>query len=438
MTAGPDPPDVVPGRWEIRPPRLVELAIRFPRPQAGDVIGATRAAVDRVLADQPGIHGAEIGVTVGSRGITGIATIARAAIDTLRARGARPFVIPAMGSHGGATSHGQRRLLEHYGVTEETMGVPIRDAMAARSLGRTPEGVEAFMAETAWAADGVLLLNRVKPHTDFKGDIESGLAKICSIGLGKLEGARECHGRIFDIGLGAAMRSAAARVLASGKILGGVAILENAYHETARIAAVTAADLFAEEELLLREARSLMGKLPLSEIDVLLCEQMGKNISGAGLDTNVIGRSVYGYAQGIPWHPGLPLIRRIVVRDLTAESEGNAVGMGMVDFVPRRFAAKVDSEVTALNAITARSPENARWPIVADTDRECLRLALETAPQREGGALVLHVRDTLELGRVFASEPCLPLLHGREDVEVVGPPAPLRFESDGSLVSPFR
>lgn len=438
MTRAPEPQDVIPARRDASPPRLAELAVRFARPRVGDVVAATRAAVDQVLATIPLTDGAEVGVTVGSRGITDIATISRAAIDALRARGARPFVIPAMGSHGGATADGQRRLLEHYGVTDETMGAPIRDEMATRSLGRTPEGVEAFIAETAWSADGVLLLNRVKPHTDFKGVIESGLAKICAIGLGKYDGARECHGRIFDIGLGAAMRSAAVRVLASGKILGGVAILENAYHETARIVPVATAELFDVEERLLAEARSLMGRLPLDEIDVLILDRMGKNISGAGLDTNVIGRSVYGYTQGVPWHPGLPLIRRIVVRDLTEESEGNAVGMGMVDFVPRRFAAKVDNEVTALNAVTARSPENARWPIVAPTDRECLRLALETSPQREGGAaLVMHARDTLALDRVFASEACLPLLRGRDDVQVVGPAGPLRFDDDGGLVSPF-
>lgn len=421
---------------ELEELRVAPVTIRFPRPVLSDVAAATRDAVEQILASRPLPAGAEIGVTVGSRGIAGIAGITRAAIDTLRAHGHRPFVIPAMGSHGGATSAGQRSLLAHYGVTEEELGAPIRDDMAARSLGVTAEGIEAFIAEVAWQADGVLLLNRVKPHTDFKGPLESGLAKMCAIGLGKYEGARECHRQVFGIGLGNALRAAAARVIESGKILGGVAILENAYHETAKVEAVTLDDFFAHEERLLVEAKGLMGRLPLDEIDILLCDRMGKKISGAGIDTNIIGRSVYGYVQGEPWQRGMPVIHRIVVRDLADESDGNAVGMGMVDFVPRRFARKVNEEVTVLNAVTARSPENAKWPIVLETDRDCLRMALATSPERAMGPLVLHVRDTLELGRAYVSEACLPLLEDRADVAVTGPTAPMRWSGD-ALASPF-
>jgi hypothetical protein len=416
--------------------RLAPVTVHFPRPAVTDVGAATRDAVAQVLASCALPAGAEIGVTVGSRGIANIAAIARAAIAALKEYGHRPFVIPAMGSHGGATSAGQRSLLAHFGVTEAEVGVPIRDAMAARSLGLTAEGIEAFIAEVAWQADGVLLLNRVKPHTDFKGPLESGLAKMCAIGLGKYEGARECHRQVFGIGLGNALRSAAARIIESGKILGGVAILENAYHETARIEAVTLDRFFDTEERLLAEAKRLMGRLPLDEIDILLCDRMGKNISGAGIDTNIIGRSVYGYEQGRPWHEGMPVIHRIVVRDLADESDGNAVGMGMVDFVPRRFARKVNEAVTVLNATTARSPENAKWPIVLETDRDCLRMALATVPERATGPLVLYVRDTLELGRALVSEACLPLLRGTAGVAITGQAEPARWEGD-TLVSPF-
>jgi hypothetical protein len=416
--------------------RLAPVTIRFPRPVVGDLAAATRDAVAQVLASRSLPAAAEIGVTVGSRGIANIAAIARAAIDALKAQGHRPFVIPAMGSHGGATSAGQRSLLAHYGVTEDELGVPIRDDMAARSLGVTPEGIEAFIAEVGWQADGVLLLNRVKPHTDFKGPLESGLAKMCAIGLGKYEGARECHRQVFGMGLGKAIRAAAARVIESGKILGGVAIVENAYHETAAIEAVTLDRFFDKEERLLAEAKRLMGRLPLDEIDILICDRMGKNISGAGIDTNIIGRSVYGYEQGRPWHEGMPVIHRIVVRDLADESDGNAVGMGMVDFVPRRFAKKVNEEVTLLNAVTARSPENAKWPIVLETDRACLEMALATSPERATGPLLLYVRDTLELGSALVSEACLPLLRGRADVSITGQAVAARWQGD-ALVSPF-
>jgi hypothetical protein len=421
---------------EIDELRFAPVTVRFPRPVVTDVVAATRDAVAQVLASGSLPNGAEIGVTVGSRGIANIAAIARAAIDALKAHGHQPFVVPAMGSHGGATASGQRHLLAHYDVTEEEVGAPIRDDMTARSLGMTPEGVETFIAEVAWHADGVLLLNRVKPHTDFKGPLESGLAKMCAIGLGKYEGARECHRQVFGIGLGNAIRAAAGRVIESGKIIGGVAILENAYHETARIEAVAIDGFFAHEERLLTEAKRLMGRLPLYEIDVLVCDRMGKNISGAGIDTNIIGRGVYGYEHGRPWHDGMPVIHRIVVRDLAEESDGNAVGMGMLDFVPRRFARKVNEEVTVLNATTARSPENAKWPIVLESDRDCLRMALATSPERAGGPLVVYVRDTLELGRAFVSEACVLLLRDRADIEIAGPPEFLRWSAD-DIVSPF-
>ena len=416
--------------------RLAPVTVRFPRPVVSDLAAATREAVAQVLAARSLPAGAQIGVTLGSRGIANIASIARAAIEALDEHGHKPFVIPAMGSHGGATSEGQRNLLAHYGVTEDELGVPIRDDMAARSLGTTPDGIEAFIADVAWQADGVLLLNRVKPHTDFKGPLESGLSKMCAIGLGKFEGARECHRQVFGIGLGNAIRAAAGRVIESGKILGGVAILENAYHETAKIEAVTLDGFFTHEERLLVEAKGLMGRLPLDEIDILICDRMGKNISGAGIDTNIIGRSVYGYEQGRPWQEGMPVIHRIVVRDLADESDGNAVGMGLVDFVPRRFAKKVNEEVTMLNAMTARSPENAKWPFVLESDRDCLRMALSAIPERPTGPVIVYVRDTLALGRAYVSETALRLLRRRDDVVATGPAAPLGWHGD-ALGSPF-
>jgi len=415
--------------------RLAPVTVRFPRPVVADIAAATRSAVAQVLASRALPSGAEIGITLGSRGIANIAVIARAAIDALKAQGHTPFVIPAMGSHGGATSEGQRNLLAHYGLTADALGVPIRDGMDARSLGVTPEGVEAFIAEVGWQADGVLLLNRVKPHTDFKGPLESGLAKMCAIGLGKYEGARACHPEVFGMGLGNAIRAAAGRIIESGKIIGGVAILENAYHETAKIEAVPLDGFFAHEERLLVEAKALMGRLPLEEIDVLIFDRMGKNISGAGIDTNIIGRSVYGYVQGQPWQDGMPVVHRIIVRDLADESDGNAMGMGLIDFVPRRFAKKVNEEVTMLNSMTAQSPENAKWPFVMETDRDCLRMALSVVPARPTGPLIVHLRDTLSLSEAQVSEAALALLRGRDDV-AAGPAAPLHWSAD-TLVSPF-
>jgi hypothetical protein len=418
-------------------PLFFTIRQTFDRPRVEDPTAAVRGEIEKVLSARSVAAGARIGVTVGSRGIRDIATVVRAAVDFLKGRGARPFVIPAMGSHGGATAEGQRQLIAHYGVTEDAMGCPVRAEMETRSLGRTASGVEARMAEAAWQSDGILLVNRVKPHTDYKGPIESGLAKICAIGLGKYDGALEIHRHLFTVGLGEAIRGVAEKLVATGRILGGLAILENAYHETAGIVGVPAEGLFETEERLLTEARRLMGRLPLDEIDVLVCDRLGKNISGAGLDTNVVGRSVYGYTAGQPWCDGMARILRIAVMDLSDESDGNAVGMGLVDFVPRRFTKRVDADVTRLNALTSCSPTGAKTPVVLADDREAILAAIRTSPLRPEGPRVVYVRDTLELEHVLVSEACRPLVASREGIEVVSGPAPLRFDGEGRLVSPF-
>jgi hypothetical protein len=409
----------------------------FDRPRVGDVTAAVRGELEAVLPGRSIGADARLGVAVGSRGIRDIATVVRAAIDFLKGRGARPFILPAMGSHGGATAEGQRQLIAHYGVTEEAMGGPVRAEMETRSLGRTASGVEVRVAETAWQSDGVLLVNRVKPHTDYKGPLESGLAKMCAIGLGKYDGAREIHRHLFTVGLGEAIRGVAETVVATGRILGGIALLENAYHETARVVGVPARALFETEEGLLVEARRLMGRLPLDEIDVLVCDRLGKNISGTGLDTNVIGRSVYGYTAGQPWREGMARILRIAVMDVSDESDGNAVGMGLVDFVPERFTSRVDHGVTRLNALTSCCPTAAKTPVVLADDREAIRAAIRTSPVRPEGSRVVYARDTLELDRVLVSEACRPLVEGREGIEIVSGPAPLRFDGSGRLLSPF-
>ena len=293
------------------------------------------------------------------------------------------------------------------------------------------------MAEAAWQSDGILLLNRVKPHTDYQGPIESGLTKMCAIGLGKYDGARAIHRHLLTLGLGAAIREVAGVLVATGRILGGLAVLENAYHETARVVGVPVEGLFETEERLLVEARGLMGRLPLEEIDVLVCDRLGKNVSGTGLDTNVTGRSVYGYTPGTAWCEGMPRIMRIVVMDVSDESDGNAVGMGQVDLVPARFADRVDHRVTTLNALTSCAPTAARMPVVLPDDREAILTAVRTSPLRAEGPRVVYVRDTLELEHVLVSEACRPLVEDRDDIEIVSGPEPLRFDDQGRLQSPF-
>jgi hypothetical protein len=418
-------------------PALLRVRQRFERPRVDDPVAAVRQEMARLCPPGSLPAGARIGVACGSRGIRGIAGITKAAVDWLREQGADPFIIPAMGSHGGGTAEGQTHLIRHFGVTPEAMGCPVRAEMDTRSLGRTADGIDVRLSEVAWHSDGIVLINRIKPHTDYKGPLESGLTKMCAIGLGKRDGAREIHRNLFTAGLGGAIRSVARVQLGTGKVLGGIGILENAYHETARIVGVPPEGLLDVEAGLLEQARRLMGRLPLDEIDVLVCDRMGKNISGTGLDTNVIGRSIHGYTAGVPWCEGMPSVLRIVVLDLTRESDGNAVGMGLAEYVPERFASRVDHRVTSLNSITACAPAGARTPIVLPDDHTAIATAIQTSRLRPEGPRVVHVRDTLELVEVRVSEACRPLLEGRDDVEIMSEPEAMRFDDTGCLVSPF-
>ncbi len=418
-------------------PKFFKAKRTFNRPVVEDRTQTTLTELERAFPEGSIPAGASIGITVGSRGIVGIAEVAKACVDFLKKRGATPFILPAMGSHGGATDEGQRSLIAHYGVTEESMGCPIHAQMATRSLGQSPEGLEVFMAESALEADGVLLLNRVKPHTDYSGPLESGLTKISAIGLGKLEGAGTIHSRIFDLGLGKAIKEAADMIFSTGKIIGGVALLENAYHETAKIKAMPHDTLFAEEEELLKEAYTLMGKLPILDLDLLAIDEMGKNISGSGNDTNIIGRCVYGYISGTAWQEGMPEIQRIFVRTLTEESDGNAVGLGLVDFTTPKFMAQVNMAYTQLNAFTSRAPLGARVPLVLDTDELALKTAITTCLERPDGPRAIYIKNTLSLEDIYLSEALLSEAQGIENLEILSEAESLAIDSDGWIKSPF-
>ena len=416
-------------------PKMFRISQSFPRPKVEDLRATVFRELENIFpTDFP--KGSKIAVTAGSRGISNIAEITRAAVDFLKLKGAAPFIIPAMGSHGGGTAEGQRKLIEHYGITEEAMGVPIRAEVETVALGVNADGVQPYFSKVAYESDGVLLLNRVKPHTDYKGEIESGLTKICAIGLGKLDGAREFHGHLFRLGLGGSIRSATASILATGKVLAGLALVENAYHETAEIHGVPANKLFEREKEILVSAKALMGRLPLSEMEVLLVDEMGKNMSGTGMDTNIIGRSIYGFQPGTAWVDGMPRIWRIVVDGISPESEGNAVGMGLADFVTDRFFRTINFRYTTLNALTGRSPLGAKLPVVYPNSRDAILAALATAPERSSGPRMVYIRDTLSLESVLVSEAAMLELKDKAGISIVGEEQ-LDFTTDGSLRSPF-
>ncbi|MBI2683270.1 MAG: hypothetical protein HYX26_08670 [Acidobacteriales bacterium] len=410
-------------------PRLLIARQKFPDRHIPDI----PAAVARELGQSPFATalapGSRVAIGVGSRGIANIATIARAVVDFWKSKGMQPFIFPAMGSHGAATAQGQADVLAHYGIIQETTGCPIVSSLEVVSLGKTAEGIEAFMDRNAHESDGVMLLGRVKWHTDFAGQIESGLFKMMAIGLGKFAGAQRYHTYAHKLGLAQVVRSIGRQVLASGKILGGLAILEDAYHQTAQVSAVPVGEMEQREEELLRLVKSWMGRIPV-DLDVLILDEIGKNISGAGMDTKVVNRSVYG--QYNLW-PDAPRIERIFIRDLSELSYGNAVGIGMADIVCDRLLEKVDWKPTSINAITASTPQAMRIPAHFPTDRECLERISPTAGKVDLNDVTYGwIRNTLELDRIALSENLLPALRNNPLIEIVGT-REMEFDAAGNL-----
>jgi hypothetical protein len=393
--------------------KLHRVRQTFPRPRIADIEAATRDQLARCAV--PIRRGASIGIAVGSRGIANIDRIAKSAVDHLLSLGAKPFIIPAMGSHGGATAEGQTAVLESYGITPESMGCPIRSSMEVVELDRSDLPNPLFMDRYAWESDGVIVINRIKPHTDFHGRFESGLVKMAVIGLGKEKQAYAMH--CFGIhGLRDLIPPSAERILATGKILVGLAIVENAYDETAIIEAIAASDIFAREPDLLAVAKQNMPRLPVDDLDVLIVDQLGKNISGAGIDTNIIGRL---RINGEP-EPAAPRIRSILVSDLTPETHGNACGMGLADVVTRRFAEKIDFKTTNTNIITSGFLERGKLPVVADTDRHGFEIALRAAGCQEAeNARVIRIRDTLHLSDLLVSTAVLKEIERRPNIEIL-------------------
>jgi len=409
-------------------PRMARVRQTFPRPRVADIPRAVAEAL--AAAPHPIKRGDTVAVGAGSRGVANIDVIVGAAVRHLSDLGARPFVFPAMGSHGGGTPEGQLSVLAHYGITEATMGCPVRATMDVVQVGEAldmPVWLDRYAAEADWIG----LVNRVKPHTDFKGSIESGLFKMMTIGLGKYKGAIQYHRANIHHGYETVITSVGREMLQRARIGFGLGIVENGYDETARIEAFTAESLEAGERRLLKDAREWMARLPFGHIDVLIVEQMGKNISGSGMDSNVIGRPTNPHEP----FPADPKILWIVVLDLTEESYGNATGIGNADFTTRRLVDKIDMKATLINCITACAPNGAKVPATYETDREAIETALAciglTPPEE---ARVIRITNTLMLGEIDVSEALLPEAAKRSDLTRLTDPASLPFDAAGRLI----
>src|SRR5262245_40969959 len=409
-------------------PKMYRVRQSFHRDRLADIPAGVRATM--AAARLPIKPGDTVAVGAGSRGIANIDVIVRAVVAYLKEIGAKPFVFPAMGSHGGATAEGQLEILDHYGISEATMGCPLRARMDVIQTGEAL-GMPVWCDRLASEADWIGVVNRVKPHTDFKGSIESGLFKMMTIGLGKYHGATQYHRANVTHGYETVITAVGREMLRKVPIGLGLGIVENGYDETARIEAFNTADLEAGERRLLKDAREWMARLPFSPIDVLVVEEIGKNISGSGMDTNVIGRPSNPHEP----FPADPKILWIVALDLTEESGGNATGIGNADFPTRRLADKIDWKRTALNCLTACTPNGAKLPLAFDSDREAIESALGciglTSPE---SARVIRVRNTLMLGEIECSEAFLPEIAERPDLTVLGEARPLRFDVAGALI----
>lgn len=412
-------------------PRIVRVKQNFPDRALADVPGSVAEALRTAGMAGRVKPGARIAIGVGSRGIANIDRIAQAVVTYWKAAGCDPFIFPAMGSHGAATAEGQAHVLANYGITPETMGCPVISQLEVVSLGRDANGIEAFLDKEAYNADGVMLVGRVKWHTDFAGEIESGLFKMMAIGLGKFAGAQRYHTYAYKLGLGHVIRSVGRQVLASGKILGGLAILEDAYHHTAHVEAVPVETMEKREEELLALVKSWMARVPF-DLDILMIDEIGKTISGAGMDTKVVNRSVNGEAN--PW-PG-PRFERVYLRDLSSKSYGNAVGLGMADIIHDRLLAKVDWTPTRINSLTASTPGAIRTPIHFGSDYECLRTLWPTVGKLDESAVTLGwIKNTMVLTPIALSENLLPQITANPMLEVIGDPEEIELDPQGNFLT---
>jgi hypothetical protein len=408
-------------------PKMVPVKQNFPRPRVDNVPARVRELIEREEIKSTIKPGMEIAITCGSRGIANIKFIIREICTCVKERGAKPFIVPSMGSHGGATAEGQREIIESYGVTEEFCGAPIRSCMDVRRIGSTEDGRDVFIDKIASEADGIIVAGRVKPHTDFRGPYESGLMKMMVIGLGKQRGAETFHEEGPEH-MARNLQLYGKAILENAPILFGIAILENAYDETAKIEALLADEFIDKEPELLLEARTLMPKSYIQDVDLLIVDRIGKDISGDGMDPNITGRFCNPYVSG-----GMNA-KKIAILDLTDETHGQMVGLGYGDVTTRRCLEKCDFEASYPNALTTTTFIPFRVPIVLDSDRDAIGACLKYCGNNDKkNPRVMRIRDTLHMGYIWVSEALIGEVKAHPNMEILGPPEPLPFDENGNL-----
>jgi hypothetical protein len=411
----------------IRIPRLIKVRQTFERPRIADV-GAELVQKLRGSSSLAKVKpGQQIAVTAGSRGITSLPLMLKVLVAEIKRVGGEPFLFPAMGSHGGATAQGQRDMLVGMGITEEYVGAPIRSTMETVEIGISDGGLPVHLDKYAHQADGIVVVNRIKPHVAFRGRCESGLMKMIVIGMGKQKGADICH----ELGVGKMVENILSMgrvMIAKANIICALGILENAYHETARLEVLAREDIPAREPALLEEAWCLYPKIYFDRLDVLIIDEIGKDISGTGFDTNVVGRYHTPYASGGP------SITRIAALDITDKSHGNGNGLGILDFTTRRAFDKFIFENTYPNSLTSTVPISVKIPMVLKNDCQAIQAAIKTCNILDKANVRLaRIKNTVTLDEIAVSENLLPEVKANGNLEAVGTPYRLPFNEQGNL-----
>ena len=411
--------------------KLIQIKQKFPSYSVENITEEIKSEIANLKLQKLIKPGDSIAITAGSRGITDINVITRTVIDELIKLQGKPFIIPAMGSHGGATVSGQLKVLEGYGITEKKMGVPIKATMDVVKIGEINNGIPVYIDKNVINADHVVAINRIKAHTRFAGEIESGLVKMLLVGLGKDAGARVYHRAIMNNTFDLIVESALPFVLSRLSVLFGLAIIENAYGKVADISAMMGEDITKKEPGLKKKSFELMAKLPFSNIDLLIVDNMGKDISGTGMDTNIIGSKDVNSSKTPNEGAG---ISRIFVRDLTPNSHGNACGIGLADFTTRKLVNKINFQETYINCVTALRPEGAKIPMTFECDKDAIEAAISTCGvENPDDMKIVWIKNTLDLEMVIVSEGYLDDLNGRDNFEEISSTREITFDSSGNL-----
>lgn len=416
-------------------PKIFRIRQKIDAPRLEDVEKRVNDLFDQFELSKKVKRGERIALTAGSRGIKDKPKVLKTIIERLKDLGASPYVVPCMGSHGGATAKGQVQVLEGLGITEKSVGAPIVSSIKVEEIGRTRFGTPVLIDRNILKADKIVVVNRIKLHTDFNGEFESGLIKMMVIGMGKPEGAMMVHRLTIRHGFPAVLTEVGSIILKKLPIFFGMGIVENPYDETAYLELLKPEEMFEKEKVLLKKARRLMPHLPFDQIDILIVDELGKNVSGAGMDTNVIGRCYSITHQKAK----RPQITRIFVRDLTDVSHGNACGIGMADYTTKRLVDKIDHPSTHINCVTGMTPENGRVPVFFERDREALSTACYNSGVIDPGDLrIVWIKNTLELEYLCASRSFLKETRSNPNLEILGSPIDFPFDRKGNLISKWR